>query len=118
MAAAFGFLRQIEGQDVRLAGLNRRKPVVMPCARSHLLHGRAWQRCGMQDPVGQSGGGPAGKRKQSRHFARKDGATPFRRRSVSVLTGPEIQGLSADEFALHPAPLCGSHPRQSRSTGT
>jgi hypothetical protein len=72
----------------------------------------------MQDPARQSGGRPAGKRKQSRHFARKHRATQFRRRSVSVMTGPEIQGLSADEFALHPAPLCGSHPRQARSTGT
>ena len=58
MAAAFGVLRQIERQDVRLAGLNRRKPVVMPCALSHILHGRAWQRCRMQDPAGQSGGVP------------------------------------------------------------
>ncbi len=93
-----------------MAGLNRRKPVGIPCAQSHILHGREWQRCRMQDPAGQSGGRPAGIRKQSRHFARKDRATPFRRRSVSVLTGPEIQGLFADELPLHPAPLCGSHP--------
>ena len=86
MAAAFGVLRQIEGQDVRLAGLNRRKPVSIPCALSHILHGRAWQRCRMQDPAGQSGNRPAGKRRLSRHFARKDRATPFPRRSVSVLT--------------------------------
>ena len=65
MAAAFGVLRQIERQDVRLAGLNRRKPVVMLCALSHILHGKAWQRCRMQDPAGQSGGRCAGKRKHS-----------------------------------------------------
>jgi hypothetical protein len=81
----------------------------------------AWQGlAAMQDarPGRAIGGRPAGERKQSRQFARKDRATPFRRRSVSVLTGPEIQGLSADEFTLYPAPLCGSHPRQARSTGT
>ena len=119
MAAAFGFLRQIKGQDVRLAGLNRRKPVVMPCAP---LSHPAWQGlAAMQDArPGRAIGGSLRRKTQtqSRQFARKDGATPFRRRSVSVLTGPEIQGLSADEVALHPAPLCGSHPRQAWSTGT
>ena len=82
----------------------------------------AWQGlAAMQDArPGRAIGGSLRRKTQtqSRHFARKDGATPFRRKSVSVLTGPEIQGLSADEFSLHPAPLCGSHPRQAWSTGT
>ena len=51
-------------------------------------------------------------------FARTDKGIPSRRRSVSVLTRSEIQGLFADELALHPAPPGGPHPRQARPTGT
>jgi hypothetical protein len=51
-------------------------------------------------------------------FARKDASNLSRRRSVSVLTRSEIQGLFADDFKLHPAPLSGPHPRHARPAGT
>ncbi len=50
-------------------------------------------------------------------FAHKDASNLSRRRSVSVLTRSEIQGLFADEFDLHPAPLGGPHSRHARPAG-
>jgi hypothetical protein len=50
-------------------------------------------------------------------FARTDRTIPSRRRSVAILTRSEIQGLFADEFDLHPAPLGRPHPRHARPAG-
>ena len=50
-------------------------------------------------------------------FARTDTSGPFPRRSVSVLTRSEIQGLFADDFELHPVPLGGTQTRHARPAG-
>ena len=50
-------------------------------------------------------------------FARTGRTSQYRRRSVAVLTRSEIQGLFADEFDLHPAPLGELHPRRARPAG-
>jgi hypothetical protein len=50
-------------------------------------------------------------------FARTDESDPFPRRSVSVLTRSEIQGLFADDLELHPVPLGGSQARHARPSG-
>jgi|APIni6443716594_1056825.scaffolds.fasta_scaffold267362_2 hypothetical protein len=50
-------------------------------------------------------------------FARTDTSDPFPRRSVSVLTRSEIQGLFADDLELHPVPLGGTQTRHARPAG-
>ncbi len=118
MAAAFAVLRQIGGQDVRLAGLNRRKPVGIPCAP---LPHPAWQGvAAMLDArPGRAIGGSSRRNTQT--------ITSFRPQRQGHPVSAQIR-LGPDR-TRNPGPVCrcvrassGSAlriaPRQARSTGT